>query len=160
VQEVKVFLLAFISMPEVFCCRLKQCLGLYKCLGNKRAAAFVIPFVFLGKSYIVPESSVLCSDVPWCCKGADYSCSIFTSILVALFGGERIVVMVCALRIRPGVMVSVLITVLMLRSWVSFPTALCRSFPSHKMEIIMFNLPHRAVVRTDIWKALSTNFYY
>lgn len=62
-QEVKVLLLAFASMPEVFCCQLSQCLGLSKCPGDKRAAAFVIPFIFLGKSYIVPGSSVSCSDV-------------------------------------------------------------------------------------------------
>ena len=63
-QEVKVFLLAFTSMPEVFCCQLSQCLGLSKCPGDKRAAAFMIPFTFLHKRYVVPGSSVSCSDVP------------------------------------------------------------------------------------------------
>lgn len=63
-QEVKVFLLAFVSMPELFCCHLSQCLGLSEGTGDKRAAAFMIPFMFLGKSYVVPGSSVSCSDVP------------------------------------------------------------------------------------------------
>ena len=63
VQEVEVFLLTFTSVLEVVCCQVSQCLEFSKSPGSKRAAAFVIPVVFFGKSYIVPGSSVVCSVV-------------------------------------------------------------------------------------------------
>lgn len=53
-----------LALPEGFCCQLSQCLELSECPGDKRAPVVVIPDVFLGRSCVVPGSSMLHSDVP------------------------------------------------------------------------------------------------
>lgn len=71
IQEVKVLLLALASMPGVFCCQRSQCLALPKYPGDKRAAVIVIPFMFLGKSYIEPG---VCHVLMYHCHSAMMLC--------------------------------------------------------------------------------------
>lgn len=70
-QEAKVLLLALASMPGVFCCQQSQCPG------DKRAAVLVIPFMFLGKSYIEPG---VCHVLMYRCPSAMMLCAFLLQL--------------------------------------------------------------------------------
>lgn len=138
----------FAGFQDELCTQLGPCVGLSQRPGWLKSSC--IP----GSLYVPWQavcSALVCHAIwLWCCSGSYCSYSVLrwweNSHHSLCWGLDKELV------------VSELFTALIPWSLASFPTALCLCFSNHYMERIMFNLPHRAVVRADVWKLLSKSW--